>query len=251
MRRLIASALALLLAGQVQAAGPLRLAVDSGTEMPMARIQQDRVVGGMSLDLGRLLAKALGRELQIIALPRKRLQDALERNQVDAACAYLPAWLPGALQWSKPFFIQEYAIVSRLAATPPRQLQDLRGQTVGTVLGFVYPELEAALGEGFRREDAPDAEANLRKLAAGRLPHIAVSQRQLAYLRSQGAFSAAIHPPLPVGELRTQCALAPRASVSLDVFNQAIERIERDGSLAALYRRYAFTEPSTRSSSRP
>lgn len=247
------SALAgLLLAGGAQADGSLLLAVDGGTEMPMARIAQDRVVDGMSLELGRLLARQLGRELSMVALPRKRLRDELLQGRVDGACAYLPAWLPGPLQWSKPFFLQEYAIVSRADAPAPTRLEALSGQRLGTVLGFVYPELEKALGGGFVRDDAPDAAANLRKLAAGRLQHVAVSQRLLGYLRRSGQFSAAVHPPLPVGELLTQCALGPAARVTVQQLNQAIDAIERNGSLAALYRRYDYvTEPSTRSSSRP
>ncbi len=248
-------AIALLLlawTGLAQAGAPLRLAVDSATEMPMARIERDRVVDGMSLELARLLARQLGLELSLQALPRKRLVEALRSDQVDGACAYMPAWLSGPLQWSKPFFVQEYAIVSRSDARPPRQLQELAGQPLGTVLGFVYPELETALGNDFLRDDAPDAAANLRKLAAGRVQHAAVSLRQLGYLRRSGVFNAPLHPPLPVGELRTHCALAPNAGVTLQQLNQAIDAIERDGSLAALYKRYDYvTDPSTRSSSRP
>jgi polar amino acid transport system substrate-binding protein len=243
----------LLLATAARAqANNLVLAVDGGTEMPMARIVQDRVVDGMSLELGRLLARQLGLELQMVALPRKRLRDELLQGRVDGACAYLPEWLPGPLQWSKPFFLQEYAIVSRADAPAPANLEALRGQRLGTVLGFVYPELEAALGGGFVRDDAPDAAASLRKLAADRLQHVAVSQRLLGYLRRSGQFSAAVHPPLAVGEMRTQCALAPGAKVSVQQLNQAIDTIERNGSLAALYRRYDYvTDSSTRSNSRP
>lgn len=231
------------------AAGPLVMVVDSGTEMPMARIQRDRVTEGMSLELGRLLARQLGRELEVRAVPRKRLQASLIGNQADLACAYLPAWLPGPLQWSKAFFLQEDVIITRSDAAPPQRLADLAGQPVGTVLGFVYPDLEAAMGPAFRRADANESSANLRMLALGRIQHAAVSVRLLAHLRATGEFNTAIHPPLLMNSLRTQCALAPQASVSLEQLNRAIEAIERDGSLAALYRRYEF--PSTRSSSRP
>ena len=253
MRRwsLLLAALLFAAAGRAQA-GSLVLAVDGGTEMPMARIVQDRVVDGMSLELGRLLARQGGRERLMVVLPRKRLRDELLQGRVDGACAYLPDWLPGPLQWSKPFFLQEYAIVSRADAPAPSSLESLRGQRLGTVLGFVYPELEQALGGGFVRDDAPNAGASLRKLAAGRLQHVAVSQRLLGYLRRSGQFSAAVHPPLPVGELLTQCALGPAAKITVQQLNQAIDAIERNGSLAALYRRYDYlTDSSTRSSSRP
>lgn len=251
MKRLLV-ALLLGASGLAQAQVPWVLAVDSGTQMPMARIARDRVVDGMSLELGQLLARQLGRELQMVALPRKRLLPELLQGRVDGACAYLPEWLPGPLQWSKPFFLQEYAIVSRADAPAPVSLEALRGQRLGTVLGFVYPELEAALGADFLRDDAPDAHASLRKLALGRLQHVAVSQRLLGYLQRSAQFSAAVHPPLPVGQMATRCALGPSATVTLQQLNQAIDAIERDGSLAALYRRYDYlTDSSTRSNSRP
>jgi len=232
-------------------AAPLVLVVDSGTEMPMARIARDRVVGGMSLELGQLLARQLGRDLTAIAVPRKRLQESLLQGQADLACAYLPAWLPGALQWSRPFFLQEDVIVTRADAPAPQSLAELADQPVGTVLGFVYPDLEAAMGRRFRRADATESSANLRMLALGRIQHAAVSVRLLAHLRASGDFKTAIHPPLLMNSLRTQCALAPQSKVSLQALNRAIDAIERDGSLQQLYRRYAFTEASTRSSSRP
>lgn len=253
LRRLLLAGLLPLSSLPAEARLPvLGFVVDQGTEMPMARIERDQVIGGMSLDLGRLLAQRLGRTPRMLAIPRKRLADELRSGRADLACAYLPAWLPGEWAWSKPFFIQEYAIVSRADVPAPERLEALRGQRIGTVLGFVYPELEAALGKDFVREDAPDAAANLRKLAAGRLAHAAASQRLLGYMRRQGQFEAAVHPPLHIGELRTQCALSPRSALSLEALNRAIEAIERDGSLVALYKRYDYaTDSSTRSSSRP
>jgi ABC-type amino acid transport substrate-binding protein len=249
LSRLAALLLALVGTTAAVRAEPLVMVIDSGTEMPMAMFNRDRVVDGMSLELGRLLARQLGRELSALAVPRKRLVDSLLQGQADFSCPYMPAWLPGALQWSKPFFLQEDVIISRAEGPAPKQLQDLRGQAIGTVLGFIYPELSAALGTGFVRADAVDAAANLRLLAAGRIQHVSVAMRQLAHLRATGQFSAAIHPPLLMSSLRTHCALAPQARITLAQLDQAIQAIERDGSLAALYRRYEL--PSTRSSSRP
>lgn len=232
-----------------QPTGPLMLLVDSATEMPMARLEGDRVVGGMTLELAQLLAARMGRSVEGIARPRRRLQATLQTGEADWICTYRMEWLPGNLQWSTPFFEQDEVIVSRADATAPRQLTDLAGQPIGTVLGFVYEDLEVALGKSFRRDDAPNAPANLRKLAAGRTAHAVVSLRLLEHQRRTGQFSSALHPPLLMRRYLTQCALRPGAPVSLQQLNQAIEQIQRDGSLRALYRRY--DADSTRSNSRP
>ncbi len=107
------------------------------------------------------------------------------------------------------------------------------------MLGFVYEDLDASLGADFRREDAPDAQANLRKLAAGRFAHAAVTLRLLDHLRRTGRFQVPLHPPLLMRRYLTQCALRPSAPVSLAQLNRAIAHVQKDGSLRALYQRYA------------
>ena len=236
---------------QAEPQRPLVLLVDSATEWPMARFAGDSVVGGMSLELGQLLAGQLGRPVRAIARPRRRMLRTLVEGEADWVCTYLQAWLPGPLRWSKGFFLQEDVIVSRADHARPQRLRDLRGRRIGTVLGFVYPELESALGVGFVREDAPSSEANLRKLAAGRVAHAAVSRRALDVAVREGLLRVAVHPALPVARPLTQCALGPHAPLPIEQLDQAIDAIQRDGSLQALYRRYAADDSSTRSSSRP
>lgn len=251
-RALCASALALPPGLRAQPGGrPLVLVVDSATDLPNARIEHDRVVGGLTLELAQLLAARMGVETVAISRPRRRLLQSLLDGEADWVCSYMAAWLPGPLRWSQGFFEHEEVVATRADHPAPRQLQDLAGQRLGTILGFVYPEVEAALGRDFLREDAPNAEANLRKLVAGRVAHALVSQRLLQYHRLQGRVPIALHPPLLVHRYRTQCALGPKASVSLEQLNRAIEQVQRDGSLQALTQRYAAAEPSTRSSSRP
>lgn len=205
----------------------------------MAQIEAGQVRGGMNHELGALLASRMGRRIDYLAIPRKRLRGLLERGEADLICTYKPEWLGAAsLQWSKPFFQQVDVLVTRADARRPRGFGELAGQRIGTVLGFAYPELIQAIGTTFVRDDAPDAEANLRKLSAGRLQHAVVERRLLRHLQRSGAFKAAIHEPLPINSLRTHCALGPRASVTLAQLDQAIVAIERDGSLASLYARY-------------
>ncbi len=98
------AALAVAGAGPLQAAKaderPLVLLVDSATEMPMARLQGDEVVGGMTLELAQLLAKHMGRRVRGMARPRRRLMQTLLAGEADWVCTYMADWLPCPLQWS-------------------------------------------------------------------------------------------------------------------------------------------------------
>lgn len=238
MKRLRAAAVGLVLAAGGVAAQPLVMVIDSATEMPMARIQNQRISGGMNHELGGLLARQMGREIRYLAVPRKRVVETLARGEGDFVCTYKPAWLPGPLQWSQAFFRQSEVVATRRSATRPRQIEDLRGQRVGTVLGFVYSELDSTLGAGFVREDAPNALANLRKLSVGHLSHAVVEGRLLSHTLKSGQLPLDLHPRLEVSRLLTHCALGPRAQVSLVELDRAIDRIRQDGSLQLLYARY-------------
>lgn len=220
------------------AAPALVMAIDNATEMPMARVKGNTVVGGMNYDLGGLLAKNMGRDIRYLAVPRKRVVETLQNGDADFACTYMPHWLPGPLQWSQAFFRQDEVIATRVDTPAPHKLADLKGKPIGTVHGFVYAELEKALGADFVRADAPNAAANLRKLAAGRLDHVSVEGRMLTHVVRRGEPPLRLHPRLHMMSLLTHCALGPSSRVSLIELNHAIETIQRDGSLQLLYEKY-------------
>lgn len=219
------------------AALPLRVLVDTGTEMPMADIRNGVMVGGMHHDVGAALAHRMDRRAVYVALPRKRIALALERGQGDVLCMYVPEWLPGRFQWSQAFFPSEEVVVSRRGVPAPRSLADLAGRQIGTVLGYAYPELEHVLGGNFVRTDGPSSHSNLRKLALGRIDHAVTMSFFLDYRRKQGD-QLDLHAPLPLKHYRTQCAVSEHGHVSVDEVNRAVAQMLRDGSLNKILARY-------------
>lgn len=217
---------------------PLVLLVETSGLMPHARIEDDRVVEGLQLDLGQALGRRLGREVVARPVPRKRLAEALQRGEGDLLCDYQSEWLPGDFAWSRPFLPDQALLVSAASAPAPAMLLALSGQPVGTVRGYVYPEMAQLLGGGFVRDDAPDAVTNLRKLERGRTLHALTGRRVLAYQQRIGEFRLALHPPLVVSEVLAQCALSPASPVKLDALNGAIRGLVADGELNRLLNKY-------------
>ena len=241
MRRLLlAAALTGALAAPVVAApvAPLVVVVDTSAVMPEARIEGSQVLGGLHADLGEALARRLGRSVRMRALPRKRIGQALESGEADLVCDYQSAWLPGPFAWSRAFIPDQTVLVTAAGSPAPAGLGAVAGQPIGTVLGYAYPEVEAALGAGLRRDDAPDAVANLRKLSLGRVAHALTGRRLLDYQRRSGGFTLALHPPLVVAEVAGQCALSPRSAVTLTELNAAIQALLSQGELARILARY-------------
>ncbi|WP_395406447.1 hypothetical protein ACHMW6_07270 [Pseudoduganella sp. UC29_106] len=100
------------------------------------------------------------------------------------------------------------------SAPAPQSLVDLAGRPIGTVFGFQYPDLEQALGTGFVREDGPSNLSNLRKLAAGRVPHVSTIKYFYDYQLKQRE-PIDVHPPLLVKQYLTRCAVSQKGRVSL------------------------------------
>jgi polar amino acid transport system substrate-binding protein len=223
--------------GSVDAA-ELNVAVETSTDMPMARIQAGGLQGGIHRDIGLALGRHLDRTVHFVLLPRKRLKRSLETGEVDIACHFLPAWLPGDFAWTTPFMPNALLLVSHLDEPQPKELSDLSDQPVGTVLGFVYPEVEAALGTHFVRDDAVNAIANLRKLAAGRLHHALVGQVFLEFQQHDKSLELRIHPPLVIHRYEAQCAVSKRGQVSAEEVDDAIGAMKRAHEIEAIYAQY-------------
>ncbi|WP_457389580.1 substrate-binding periplasmic protein [Roseateles sp. P5_E1] len=219
-------------------ARPLVMLVETSALMPHARIEGDRVIEGLNLDIGQALARRLGRDLVARPTPRKRLAEALQRGEGDLLCDYQSDWLPGAFAWSRPFLPDQALLVSAASVPAPASLTALTGQPIGTVRGYVYPEMADALRSGFLRDDAPDAVANLQKLELGRIRHALTGRRVLEYQQRIGHFKLPLHPPLVVSEVLAQCALSPSSPVGLAALNTAIQGLVSEGELNRLLARY-------------
>lgn len=217
---------------------PLVMVVDTSAVMPEARSEGEQVLDGLHRDLGQAFARRLGRPVQMKAVPRKRIAQELEAGRADLVCDYQAAWLPGPFRWSRAFIPDQTVLVTPASRPPPEKLASLAGQPVGTVLGYAYPEVAEALGPGFVRDDAPDAIANLRKLALGRVGHALTGRRLLDYRRHIDSFPLALHAPLVVAEVLGQCALSARSDVSLATLNAAIQGLVAEGELARILAHY-------------
>lgn len=226
-----------MLAMEVAHAGQLVVLVTTSVDMPMANIRDGKLRGGVHLDLARALAGKLNRELAIEVLPRKRLAMALETGRADVLCTYQPEWLEGRHDWTQPFFPQSDLLVSSLSARRPLSPADVRGQPVGTVLGFAYPEMDQALGSGFIREETTSSLSNLRKLKLGRIQHIIIDKAFYDYQVRLGEAVDA-HPPLVVNHQLTRCAVSKRSRVPLAQIEAAIAELVREGAINKILSNY-------------
>lgn len=218
---------------------PLVVLIDSTVLMPQALIRDGRVVDGLQHDIAVELGRRLGRTPRFRVVPRRRVGPLLlAGDEADLICTYLPAWLPGPLQWSRPFLDDGELLITAKRHAAPQRLQEVAGQRIGTIAGFEYPQVAAVLGASFRREDGPNLDSSLRKLALGRIDHALVGRASFEYLLRRGEVPVSVHPPLVVTHWRTSCALSPHASVALADLDAALAAMQGDGSLMRIVDRY-------------
>lgn len=229
------------LAGPVPAAEPetLHVLVDGSTDMPQAQIRGEQVVDGLQHDVALEIGRRVGRRVAFRLVPRRRVAQLLVAGErADMICHYRPAWLPGPLQWSQPYLDDGEVLITARRHPAPTRLADVAGQPLGTIAGFLYPDVEAVLGRGFVRDDAPHVASSLRKLASGRMDHALLGRNTFEYLLRRGEVPVELHPPLLLTRWRTGCALSPRSSLRLADLDAAIRVLQTDGSLTRILDRY-------------
>lgn len=238
MPRLILTAVSLLLLPLYAQAGDLVILVDTATDMPMARFERYVLVDGIHRDIGLELARRMKRTPRFMALPRKRIAKALQDGTADVLCSYVPEWLDGKYQWSQPFIPIVELLITGKNVERPHDVAELAGKPIGTVLGYAHPELIAILGQGFVRADAPNTEANLRKLAAGRINYALVGKSFLDWRLVRAEPALSLHPPLVVKSYMGQCAVSPKGRAKLADVDRAVGQMVKDGTLTAIMAKY-------------
>ncbi len=236
--RLLFLFLSLCVCAEKSNADTLTVLVDSSADMPFAKLEEDHVRGGIQFDLNRMMAHRLGHALHLKAVPRRRIGLLLREGQADWSCALLPEWLADPVDWTQAFLPHAGVVLARADAPMPKTLADLAGEPVGTIRGYVYPELEQALGRAFVREDAPNASAVLRMLELGRMSYASVNLQYLDYHRSLGRPALRLHPYLMLRAYETRCAVSRHSKVSAAQLDKVIDSMRADGSLKAIQDRY-------------
>ena len=190
---------------------------------------------GFQEGLGNALAKQLRMKVRFIGLPRKRMMSALESGEGDIVCGYLPAWFQGDVAWSRTFIPTSEVLIASKRVPAPTSIESVRGKTVGTVLGFHYPDIEQALGADFVRDDAPSLNLTVRKWQAGRFDYFLTTGQSIDKQFPHGELAAGYNL-LVVSEVKSGCAVSRKGNVTVAEISAALDALEKNGEMARLLR---------------
>ncbi|CAD5108699.1 substrate-binding periplasmic protein [Zestomonas carbonaria] len=237
--RLLAIAL-LVSAAVVAEERPLRFSVSESWVMPMMNIENGQATGGILYDLQTRLAEKVGRRAEQLVMPRLRVQQMLARGEIDVRCYVNPAWLTESHHqyiWSVPFLVQRDWLVGRHAV--PLQLEQLHGETIGTVLGFTYPRLEPLFASGqLLRDDARTQALALLKLDAERYRYAISNELSLAWFNRHQPANRQLQPLSQLSADLVACIVRDEPDVPTMQLLRALVRMKEDGEIEEILSRY-------------
>ncbi len=236
MRRLL-TVLSLLWVGPASLANerPLRFSINDSWAMPMIQIEAEQAVAGILFDLQRRLAAKVGRQAEMLVMPRLRVQQAVDNGDIDVRCYVSPHWINSGHYryiWSLPFMTQRDLLVGRQAAH--LQPEQLKNERLGTVLGFTYPQLDARFASGqLERDDARTQEQVLLKLRAGRYAYAISNELSLHWFNRQLPASQRelSHDPIA-------CIVRDAPDVPTMALLRAMVQMKQDGEFDAILQTY-------------
>lgn len=225
----------------------LRVSAVQSWSAPYAFYRDGALVAGINHDIVQTLAEQLGMSVQTLVLPRTRVDAAVLAGDVDLRCHLSRDWVrnPEAYHWGPPMFELATVLTGHESAVPITALDQLhRGQTIGTVLGFVYPALEDRFNDGrLRRDDTFAVDRNLQKLKLIRSPYIVSDSREIDWhLRNNPGHQFA-NWRLPLSRTEFRCAVPRNGRVDAQLLLAALERLQASGRIEQIIKNYSPPQP--------
>ncbi|MFS4461205.1 substrate-binding periplasmic protein [Bdellovibrio sp. HCB2-146] len=190
------------------------------------------------IDIGFAVAKELKRPINIVLLPRGRLDARLAEGQIELVCYNNEVWAGDYAKqydWSVPIFRQiNYVVGLKGSKDTVLSLEDLKGKRLGTSLHFVYPSLMSFFEQGsIIREDAGSGSANVEKLISQRISYIILNNLEYNYYQKKHVNIQ--RSPIEVDPLEVKCAVSKKSSLKIEELNRALTDLKRSGRLQQIF----------------
>jgi ABC-type amino acid transport substrate-binding protein len=232
-----AGLLAWLPAGQLRAAEPFVLRIETIQSEPFGR-QGPRGPSGLMYDIGNLIAARAGLAAQNRVVPYARTVLSLRDGDADMVLRFSNADLEVVSHQVAPVLALPTVLVS-LRETPLRCLEDLQGRALAVPRSFPVPDSVARL-PGLRMHGVNNNEHAVQMLVSRRVDAAYGSNLGLfGAARELGLRMSAFARPLAVERQTFWLHLSRRCATPelIERLAKAVEALQRAGEIARAYQR--------------
>jgi polar amino acid transport system substrate-binding protein len=216
----------------------IRAAIPAGLAPPLL-FERKGQQEGLVIDYVTALAEALGRKASFSVITRNRLDSYMLKGQMDVLCYTSRAWAINQqeLDFSKPLFVKREIIIG--PSPMPKDVKELKGKTLGTMLQYVYPSLDPYFEDHkIGREDNVSEEANLKKLLHKRIHYVVTDQIFLDYFRMENPDIVKNRQAMFLKDYPISCSISHNGRVNKKDLDKAVDEIKRSGKLEQLFQKY-------------
>ena len=200
---------------------------------------------GFEVELASMLAQRMGRQARPVHGPWDRLLELLARGDFDVALNGIEVAdeKRRLVALSRPYFAAAEVLTIRKGdASAPRSLENVKGRKVGTLPGSMAARILERAGADVRTYEGGQDEI-YDDLKLGRTDAVLLDEPVARYYGDlSDAFERA---PGDFGAVQYAVALRPDDAELLAQVNAALESLERDGSLRALYEKWGAWSAET------
>ncbi len=215
----------------------------SSEGIPPVSFPKDSNRAGVYSTLFKEFSLITGDTYQFVHLPQRRLIKHFNDGLIDIEPGINPIWrennkVPGL--YSVPFMVAtEVFVFAPGKSKKIRKVDDLFGERIGVISGYVYPKYAKSFNAGvILREDGENERNLLFRLAAGRFNQVIVQANSVEYWM-------AVEPEfqkLEVGPVNYTAEIMmrvhPSKAAAIPRLNNAIHLLKNNGKIREIYQQF-------------
>lgn len=192
--------------------------------------------GGILFDITHAIADKLDLELEMLPIPRKRIEQTLVRNIIDMHCAANKSWYTlSTLQWSSVIYKNRDILINNQGITSLAELANYKQLKVGTSLGYIYPELISYINNNnILPVSSVSPEDSYKLYRKNKVAGFVIPEIEASPFIKEITDSVVI-----LNDNDIRCVLAPSMKKSrVDSISDAIEQLKSSGDIDAILSKY-------------
>ena len=198
--------------------------------------ERERPTAGILFDINHAIASQLKMKLEMLPIPRKRIQQSLLQNITDMHCAANPNWYKSKeLQWSGAIYKNPDMLINSKGITSLTDLRKYKHLKVGTTLGYIYPEISTLVEhENILPIMSNSPMESYEKYRKNLISGFIVPTIESSYLFKEMSDSAVI-----LNENFVYCVFSPQMEKStVERITSIVEGLKNTGKIQAILNKY-------------